>query len=350
MSGRAVIHVDLDAFFVSVEMKKRPELKNKPVIVGADGDPTKRGVVSAASYDARSLGVLSGMPLKKAYRLCPQAVFLPVDFEAYEKDSEEFMKILRDYSPFVESFGLDEGFVEIVPSKVEDPFPAAIGIAKEIKSRVKDDLGLTASVGIAPNKLLAKTACDLAKPDGFFVINEKDIESVLRDLPVRKILGIGSKTEKRLRDLGVSTVGELSKLPVQHLERNFGPNFGRMLFEHSRGIDTSPVVPFHEPDSISREVTFEEDTGDLYIIKETLYGLTEDLAARLKSMGHKGKTVTIKVRYANFRTNTFSTTLSDATDSLNDIWTAAIKLLESVEFTKMVRLVGIKVSKLGKKK
>jgi DNA polymerase-4 len=350
MSSRAVIHVDLDAFFVSVELKKKPELKNRPIIVGADGDPAKRGVVSSASYDARSLGVVSGMSLKRAYRLCPQAVFLPVDFEAYEKASEKFMSILRDYSPLIESFGLDEGFVEIGASKGEDPFPAAERIAKEIKGRIKDELGLTASVGIGPNKLLAKTACDLGKPDGFFVIHGKDIEAVLRDLPVQKIPGIGPKTEKRLKDLGVSTVGELSKLPLQYLQRNFGPNFGSILYEHSRGIDVSPVVPFHEPGSISREVTYEEDTGDPYIIKETLYGLTEDLTARLKGMGYKGKSVTIKVRYANFRTNTISTAFSEATDSLNDIWAAAIKLLESVEYTKMVRLVGIKVSKLEGKK
>jgi DNA polymerase IV len=347
MSARAVIHVDLDAFFVSVEIKKRPELKNKPVIVGADGDPSKRGVVSSSSYDARQSGVVPGMSLKRAYRSCPQAVFLPVDFEAYEKESEKFMGILRDYSLLVESFGLDECFIEIGG---EDPFPAAERIAKEIKGRIKDELKLTASVGIGPNKLLAKTACDLSKPDGFFVINEKDAEAVLRDLPVGKIFGIGPKTEKRLRDLGVSSVGELSKLPIQYLERNFGPNFGSILFEHSKGIDNSPVVAFHEPGAISREVTFEEETGDSYIIKETLYGLAQDLTARLKSLGYKGKTVTIKVRYANFRTNTHSTALSEATDSMNDIWASAVKLFESVEYTKMVRLVGIKISKLEGKK
>jgi len=350
MSARSVIHVDLDAFFVSVEIKKRPELKNKQVIIGADGDPAKRGVVSSASYDARRLGVVSGMTLKRAYRLCPKAVFLPVDFESYEKESEKFMRILNDYSPLVESFGLDEGFVEIGSSIGEDPFPVAERIARDIKGRIKDELKLTASVGIGPNKFLAKTACDLGKPDGFFVINDRNVEAVLRDLPVGKILGIGPKTEKRLKDLGVSTVGELSRLPIQYLERNFGPNFGSILFEHSRGIDNSPVVPFHEPGSISREVTFEEDTGDSYIIKETLYGLTEDLTARLKGMGYKGKTVTIKVRYANFRTNTNSTAFGEATDSLNDIWAAVIKLLESVEFTKMVRLVGIKLSRLEGKK
>ncbi len=347
MSGRSVIHADLDAFFVSVEIEKRHELRNRPVIVGAGGDPAKRGVVSAASYEARSFGVVSGMPLKRAYKLCPQAVFLPVDFESYEKDSERFMKILGDYSHLVESFGLDEGFVELQAVPGEDPFPAAIKVAREIKRRVRRELGLTASIGIGHNKLIAKTACDLGKPDGFSIIHEKDVPDVLRDMPVRKLWGIGPKTEKRLKDLGVKTVGELSKLPIQYLECNFGQNLGKTLYEHSRGIDNSPVVPFHEPDSISREVTIEEDTGDIYMIKETLYGLTEDLVARLKNMGYKGKTVTLKIRYSNFRTNTFQTTLSDFTDSMNDIWGSALKLLESVEFLEMVRLVGIKVSKLS---
>ena len=350
MPARAVINVDLDDFFVSVEQKRKPEIKNRPIIVGADGDPSKRGAVLAASFDARSLGVISGMPLRSAYRLCPQAVFLPVDFEAYEKYSDRFMDILRDYSPLVESFGLDEGFVEIAPAKGEDPFHAAARIAGEIKSRIEKELGLTPSVGVGPNKLLAKTACELGKPGGFFMIYEKDIGAVLRELPVRKLPGVGAKTEKRLKDLGASTVGELSRLPLRHLERNFGPDLGKTLFEHSRGIDLSPVVAFRETGSICREVTFDIDAADLHIIKEIVYGLSKDLAARLKGMGCKGITVSIKVRYENFRTDVFSASLSAPTDSLNDVWVAAAGLLESVESTRMVRLVGVKVAGLTYKK
>lgn len=347
MIPRAVIHVDLDAFFASVEIKKDPALKGKPVIVGADGDPKKRGVVSAASYEARKYGVHSGMALKKAYGLCPAAVFLPVDFGAYEKESERFMELLRDYSPLVESFGLDEAFIEILSEQGADPFPDAVKIAGEIKERVRKDLRLVASVGVGPNKLVAKMACDMGKPDGFKVVYEKDVEKTLKDLPVIKLWGVGKKTEKRLHDLGIKTVGELSRTPVQHLERNFGLATGATLHEHASGIDTSPVVPFREPESFSREVTFEEDTGDIYIIKETLYALTEDVAARLKEAGRRAKTVTIKVRYSDFKTITRATTFAEATGSLNDIWPAALKLLEAVDFPKAIRLVGVKVSGLG---
>lgn len=347
MAARAVIHIDIDAFFASVELKKRPELKGKPVIVGADGDPAKRGVVSTATYEARSKGVSSGMPLKRAQKLCPDAVFLPVDFESYEKESERFFKILRDYSPLVESFGLDEAFIEIIAEGGADPFPNALVIAREIKARIKKELGINVSVGVAPNKLLAKLSCELGKPNGFYSLAEADVERTLKDLPARKLWGVGPKTEARLKELGVHTVGELSKLPVQHLEKNFGPIIGRTLHEHSRGVDASPVVPFHEPESIGREVTFEHDTADLYLIKETLYALTEDVVARLKAEGYKAQTVTIKIRYSDFRTITLSKTVEEMTDSLNDIWFKAVELLEAAEFPKAVRLVGVKVSKLG---
>lgn len=347
MAPRAVIHVDLDAFFASVEIKKDPSLKGRPVVVGADGDPKKRGVVSAASYEARRYGVHSGMPLKKAFSLCPAAAFLPVDFDSYEKESERFMELLRDYSPQVESFGLDEAFIEVLSDAGADPAPNAVRIAGEIKERIRKELRLVASVGVGPNKLIAKMACDMGKPDGFKVVYEKEVEKTLKDLPVIKLWGVGKKTEKRLLDLGIKTIGELAKTPVQHLERNFGPNIGATLHEHARGVDTSPVVPFREPESFSREVTFEEDTGDIYIIKETLYALTEDVAARLKEAGRKAKTVTIKIRYSDFKTITRATTFDAATGSLNDIWPAALKLLEGVDFPKAIRLVGVKVSGLG---
>lgn len=350
MAGRAVIHVDLDAFFASVEIKKKPGLKGKPVIVGADGDPSKRGVVSAASYEARKFGVKSGIPLKKAYKLCPDGVFLPVDFESYESESEKFMAILRDYSPFVESFGLDEAFIEVIPEKEADPFPNALKIGREIKERIRKEMKLTASVGIGPNKLVAKMACDMNKPDGFLSIEEKDVEKVLRDMPVRELWGVGAKTGARLKDLGINTIGELAKTPVRHLERYFGPVIGRTLHEHARGVDASPVVPFHEPGSLGREVTFEEDASDFYLIKETLYALTEDVTARLKGLGYKCRTITLKIRYSDFKTITRSDTLVEETDSMNDIWASALRLLEAIDFPKPVRLAGVKLSGLSGKK
>lgn len=346
MSGRAVIHIDLDSFFASVEIRKRPELKGKPVVVGADGDPSKRGVVSAASYEARKSGVKAGMALRQAKKLCPGAVFIPVDFEAYEETSEKFMAILRDFSPLVESFGLDEAFIEVMAGPDKDAYKYAPALASEMKERVRRELGLTASAGVAPNKLLAKMCSEARKPDGYFVLEQKDVEGFLRELPVIRLWGVGPKTEKRLHDLGIRTVGELARTPVGHLERNFGPVIGKSLHEHARGVDDSPVVAFHEPDSIGREVTFEHDAEDLHILKETLYALTEDVTARLKASGDKARTVTIKVRFNDFRTLTRSHTTEEATDSMNDIWGMALKLLEGVDRVRPVRLVGVKVSGL----
>ncbi len=347
---RVILHVDLDAFFASVEMKRHPELKGRPVVVGGTGDPTKRGVVSAASYEARKFGIKSGMPLRTALRKCPDAVFLPVDFKTYEEVSERFKEILRRYSSLVESFGLDEAFLELEPSAGEDVTARAVERAKEIKRTIRRELGITASVGIAPNKLLAKLAGGMKKPNGLFVIREENVKDILENLPVRRLWGVGEKTEKRLREMGVKTVGELARLPRLYLERNFGPVFGRMLYEHSRGIDDSPVIPFFEPHSMSREVTFEADTGDMYIIRETLYALAEDVVKRLRREGFKGKKVTIKIRYGDFHTITRSKTLGEVTSSFNDVWIAVSRLLDEVDLSRKVRLVGVKISDLEKRK
>jgi DNA polymerase-4 len=346
MPGRAVIHIDLDSFFASVEIKKKPEIKGLPVVVGADGDPTKRGVVSAASYEARKFGIKAAMPLRQAKKLCPGAVFLPVDFAAYEEVSENFMAILRDYSPLVESFGLDEAFIEVLADPGADPYKHALALSSEMKARVKRELGLTASVGVGPNKLLAKMCSEVTKPDGYFVLEEKEVEKFLRDLPVRKLWGVGAKTENRLKELGINTVGELARTPVTHIVRNFGPTIGRSLHEHARGVDDSPVVPFYEPESMGREVTFEEDAADFHILRETLYALTEDVVARLKAAGDKAGAVTIKVRFNNFHTLTRSGTMEEPTHSLNDIWAVALRLLEGVDLVRPVRLVGVKLSGL----
>ena len=343
MPNRSLIHIDMDAFFASVELKKRPELKGKPIIVGGDGDPTKRGVVSAASYEARKFGVRSSMPLRTAYKKCPQAVFLPVDFEAYENESEKFMSILREYTPLIESFGLDEAFMDVTECSKN-----TLDIAREIKKRIKEELGLTASVGIAPNKLLAKMASEMNKPNGFTVIREKDITKILSPLSVRKLWGVGEKTEMRLHELGVKTIGDLAKLPVRHLESNFGKSFGRMLFEYSHGMDQSPVVPFYEPSSFSREVTFQQDTRDLYLIKETLFELAKDVVDGMKYDKYKAKTVTLKIRYKDFHTITRAKSVEEPTDSFNDIWAAALEVFNKIDFPKEIRLAGVKVSGLVK--
>lgn len=334
----------MDAFFASVELKKRPELKGKPVIVGGDGDPAKRGVVSAASYEARKFGIRSGMPLRTAHKRCPHAVFLPVDFEAYENESDRFMSIIREYTTLVESFGIDEAFMNVTECG-----KSALDIAREIKKRIKEEIGLTASVGIAPNKLLAKMASDMNKPNGFTVIREKDIEKLVYPLSARKLWGVGEKTEKRLSELGIRTIGELAKAPVLFLETNFGKSFGRMLFEYSHGIDESPVAPFYEPNSFSREVTFQEDTRDLHLLKETLFELAKEIADGLKCNEYKAKTVTLKIRYRDFQTITRGKTMQEPTDSFNDIWTVALEMFNKIDFPKEVRLVGVKVSNLVSK-
>ena len=346
MPGRAVIHIELDSFFVSVEIKKDPELKGKAFVIGADGDPAKRGFVAAASVEAKKSGVRVGMTLRQAKKLCAEALFLPADFLAYEQASEKFMAILRDYSPLVESFGLDEAFVEVLAEQGKDPFPAALSLSNEMKSRVKRELGLSSSAGVGPNKLIAKMCTEAKRPDGYFAVEEKEVEKFLRDLPVRSLSGVGAKTGQRLSELGIRTVGELARTPVSHIVRNFGPIVGKGLHEHARGVEDSPVVPFFEPDSLWREVTFDEDAADPHTLRETLYALTEDVVARLKARYDKALVVTIKVRFNNFMTLTRSDTMAEATDSMNDIWRTTLKLLEGVDLPRPVRLVGVKLSGL----
>lgn len=346
MQKRAVIHIYLDDFFASVEMKRRPGLKGRPVVVGADGDPEKRGTVSAASCEARALGVGPGMTLKKARKLCPEAIFLPVDFESCEKESERFFSILMEYSPLVESFGLDEAFIEVLSDEGGDPFPHAIEAAGEIKKRVERVLGLSSSVGVAPNKLLAGLAGGMDKPGGLYIIRAEEAGLVLKDLPATRLPGVGQRTGKRLNGLGIYTAGDISKTPLQYLERNFGSDIGKALYEHSRGVDQSPVVPFNEPDALSREVVFEGETEDQYVIKETLYALAGDVAARLKGLACKGKDVAIKIGYSDLETVSRSAALDTESDSLNDIWKAALKLLEASGPRKPVRLIGVKVAGL----
>ena len=346
MERRSVIHVDLDAFFASVEVKKAPELKGSPIVVGGDGDPKGRGFVSAASYEARAKGVSTGMPLKKALKLCPGAAFLSVDFASYETESERFMDILRSFTPEVETFGLDEAFLEIKTSSGVDPFPHAVEMAKDIRGRVRRELKLTASAGVGPNKLIAQMASEAGKPDGLVVVMEGEVEAFLKDLPVQKLWGVGPKAGQRLNELSIHTIGALARTPALHLERNFGPVVGRTLHEHANGRDESPVVPFRGPGSLGREVTFEADTADGHIIKETLSALAGDVAGRLKSEGRKALKVSIKVRFSDFKTIKREKTFDAVTDSLNDIRPAALSLLDSVDMARPLRLIGIMVTDL----
>lgn len=333
----------MDAFFSSVEQKRHPELAGKPVVVGGDGDPTKRGVVSTASYEARKFGIHSAMPLRSAYKLCPEATFLPVDYEEYTRVSGEIKAVLKEVTPLVEDVGIDEAFLDI--SSIER---ASDEIAKEIKKRIQETTGLTCSVGIAPNKLLAKMASDLEKPDGLTILTENDIEKRIWPLPARKLRGVGPKTEATLKEMGVTTIGELATLPPERLVEEFGQSYGSYLYEASRGIDESQLVTHWEPKSISRETTFQRDIGDWQLIAKNLVELVRVVVASVKGEGYQGRTVTVKVRFNDFKTYTRAKSLDDFVDSEPEFRRAAFDCLNRIDMKKKVRLIGFRISNLKK--
>lgn len=338
---RRILHVDMDAFFASIEQKRRPELRGQPVVVGGSGDPRSRAVVSTASYQARPFGIHSGMPLALAYRRCPQAVFLPVDFDTYAEISRQIMAILRGFSPKVEPLGLDEAFLDV--SHAEE---APESIARAIKARIMAKTGLTCSVGVAPNKLLAKIASDMDKPDGLTVITAEDVETRIWPLPVRQIWGIGPKTEERLAELGVRTIGELAALGRKELVAQFGPAHGDYFHEAAHGIDDSPVVSHHLRKSLGRETTFERDCGDPAELRRVLGRLAEEVAEEAQAHGLRWRTVTVKLRYADFVTVTRRTTLPRAAASAATLRRAASDCLARIPLDRKVRLLGVRVSKL----
>jgi DNA polymerase-4 len=338
---RKIIHVDMDAFFASVEELDNPELRGKAVIVG--GGLKGRGVVSSASYEARKYGVKSAMPISRARRLCPHGIFLEGRMERYIEVSVQIMRIIKDFTPLVEPVSVDEAFLDV--TEMAKDFTGAVEIGREVKKRIKEETGLTASVGVATNKFLAKLASGLNKPDGFTVITEEEKEKVLKDLPVSEVLGVGKVTEKALHGMGISTIGQLWPLSLAELVERFG-KFGKALYYLSRGIDDSPIVTEWEPKSVGRSTTFERDIKDLRVIRRQLYGLAEDVVRQLKEMNLRAKTVTIKVRYSNFRTITRSITIDTPTDLLSTVWHHADMLLkERVELRDTaVRLVGVSLS------
>ena len=338
---RLILHIDMDAFFAAVEQKRQPALIGTPVVIGGSGDPTKRGVVATASYEARKFGIHSAMPLKTAYSLCPQAVFLPVDYEAYSRESQKVKNILRSLTPAIEDVGIDEAFLDI--SAIDKP---SEDISQRIKKEIKDETGLTCSIGIAPNKLLAKIASDMDKPDGLTVIMPEDVERILKPLPVRKLWGIGPKTEKYLKDMGIETVGELASLRLETLVDRFGSSYGNYLYHASRGIDDSPLITDWEPKSISRETTFQKDIANWQFIAKTLADLTREVVTDMKDSSFKARTVTVKVRFSDFETVTRATTIPQSTDREEEIRKAAFASLKRVEIKKRVRLIGMRASHL----
>lgn len=343
MPARTILHVDMDAFYAAVEQLRRPELRGRPVVVGGDGDPHKRGVVSTASYEARKFGIHSAMPLRVAYRLCPDAVFLPVDFAAYREASARMHAILRDTGARVESMGLDEAFLDA--SDLAEPGPM---IARTIKDRIAGELALTASVGVGPNKLLAKIASGLNKPDGLTVILPEDVEARLSPLPVMVLWGVGPKTAAHLREtFGVKTVGDLAALREEQLQDAFGPRHGTHLYCTARGIDDSPVVTEWEPKSLSRERTFQVDLRQPETIREMIARLAREVAEDLKDEGYVTATITLKVRLAPFRTLTRSRTLEAPIGDAQTLAQVALGLLDRVTLDRPVRLLGVRAAKLS---
>lgn len=336
-----ILHIDMDAFYASVEELDRPELVGKPVIVA--GDPNSRGVVSAANYVARTFGVHSAMPASTAHRLCPQGVFLPVRMDRYVNISREISQIFHHYTPLVEPLSLDEAFLDVSGSV--GLFGPAEQIGQKIKREIRDQLQLVASVGVAPNKYLAKIASDLDKPDGFVVVDEKNIQAFLDPLPVSRIWGVGRVSNQVLDRLGIRTIAQLRFASIDLLRDKFG-NMGDHLWQLARGIDDRPVVPDHEAKSISHETTFATDIADVETLRPCLLLLTEQVSQRLRAQGLLARTVHIKVRFANFQTITRSQTLSQATDLTDELWRTAAEMLAHrlPKIHQPVRLLGMGVS------
>lgn len=333
----------MDAFFAAVEQKKQPDLIGKPVVIGGGGDPTKRGVVSTASYEARKFGIHSAMPLRTAYKLCPFAIFLPVDYEEYSRVSGKIKGVLEEFSSTMEDVGIDEAFLDISGSDKTNR-----EVAEEIKKRIGDETGLTCSIGIAPNKLLAKIASDMQKPDGLTIISSVDLKEKIWPLAVRKLWGVGPKTEAYLKSKGVTTIGELAGLSMDTLHEWVGRSYGDYLFEASRGIDESPLITSWEPKSISRETTFQSDVDKWQVLARNIAELTKEVVGDMRQRDYKSRTVTVKMRFSDFKTLTRAKTLQGHSDSLEEIRRAVFECLGRFELKKRVRLVGVRLSGLSK--
>ncbi len=344
--SRRILHLDMDAFFAAVEQLDFPQYRGKPVIVGADPKGgAGRGVVATASYEARKYGVHSALPISLAYQRCPHAVYLRGRYERYSEISRQLIATLNEFTPVIEKISIDEAFLDITKSLAL--FGSAEKIGHQIKKRIYDDLGLVASIGIAPNKFLAKVASDLEKPDGFVVVKEGEEKEFLKSLPISRLWGVGKKTEAALKQMDIETIGQVAHMPEQDLSRRFG-KWGSALWRLANGIDHRSVKPWETQKSISQETTFDEDTGDEEAIHKTLLGLAESLSRLMRKSKLKGRTVTLKIRLEDFSTFTRSKTLSDFVDSTQILKGVAIGLYRKFNKKNMkVRLLGIGVSQLN---
>jgi DNA polymerase-4 len=370
---RWIAHLDMDAFYASVELLRYPELKGQPVVIGggrrhqpevqADGrrrfatlrDYAGRGVITTATYAARDLGVHSGMGLMKASKLAPDAVLLPVDFDEYRRLSRAFKAAVAEVAPVIEDRGIDEIYIDLteVPGAQDavghDPFGGVRALAQEIRNNVLQRTGLTCSVGVTPNKLLSKIASELDKPDGLTVLTEADIAARIWPLAARKVNGIGPKAADKLMALGVRTVGELAARPRAELVQAFGRSYGSWLHETAHGRDDRPVVTHSEPVSTSRETTFERNlhaVRDRAALGEILTRLCGQVALDLQRKGYRARTIGLKLRFEDFKTVTRDLTLPEPVADGADIRRAAGECLKRVDLTRSLRLLGVRASSL----
>ena len=344
MRERIILHIDMDAFFASVEEKADPSLEGKPVMVC--GGLESRTVVAAASYEARRYGVRAGMPLAVARVKCPDGIFIEGDPEKYIYTSIRLNDLYREFTPVVEEFSIDESFLDV--TDVAERYGGARELARRLKARVRERFGLPCTVGIGPNKLLAKTASKLGKPDGLLELTAADVPGKFQALPVGKLYGVGEEMAKKLEMLGVRTIGQLAAVPVPILKRVFGV-IGEMLHDAANGIDASPVLREEEqppPKSVGNEYTFQRDTLDAEVIRSILLGLASKVARRLRKGGHAGRTVTLKVRFSDFATITRSRTLDDFVNLDREVFDVAMEILAGVQKRKAIRLLGVSVSNL----
>jgi DNA polymerase-4 len=339
---RIVLHIDMDAFYASVEQLDHPELRGKPVIVGGSSN---RGVVSAASYEARKFGVRSAMPIFQAKKRCPQGIFVPVRMRRYKEMSDRVMEILEKYSPIVEQVSIDEAYLDL--TGLERLHGSPEQIARRIKEEIRKLTSLSCSVGIAPNKFLAKVASEANKPDGLTIIPSRDAAKVAQSLPAGKVPGVGKKTVDRLEKLKVITLGDLLTLPETVILKAVG-KFACTLVEFAKGMDDSPVVLHTDAKSISSEETFEENTSDFDVLRKELLVQAEEVGRRLRRDELRGNTVTLKLRRADFVRITRSISFSEPTDSTKAIYGWALRLLEAVDLSEKFRLIGIAVSGFAK--
>ncbi|MFH0888240.1 MAG: DNA polymerase IV [Planctomycetota bacterium] len=342
-ANRYIIHIDMDAFFAAVEQRDHPELKGKPVIIGSDPKAGQgRGVVATCSYEARRYGIHSAMPISIAYGKCPKGVFLPVDMEKYLVVSDQIVGILEDFTPEIEPVSVDEAFLDI--SRTHHLFGGPMETCRRIKARIKNELNLTASVGLAPTKMAAKIASESGKPDGMVEVRPERLQEFIRPLGIRKIWGLGEKTQIILNRIGINTIGQLADYSPEKLVRLLGAN-GYQIHQLAQGIDSGEVRARTEVKSISNEITFEKDTAERGVIDSTLMRLSEKVAGRLRHQRLKARTITLKIRLSGFETYTRALTLNEPTCFDDAVYQTIKKLATDFDYQgKKIRLLGVKAS------